>query len=589
MQSFFHNTKRILNLLSKKELTFILLLSLLILITTIFETLSIGLIIPLVSFISDATFIENYPWIYNFLSNSSQILDFFLVSLSEKQRLILTTVIIFTCFFILRHIFFLVVSWKKEKFKYLIKTSFSNKMYSGYLNLPYSFHLKNNSSILVRNSVQEVEIFSNNIIQLITMFSDFILTFSLLSLLLFFETTITLYMIFFISFLSAIFLILTKNKVLKLAKDRQQNDRKSFFYAKQGLEGIKEINILGRQKEFSNQYLIKYSKLSQIVLLQNFINLLPRVWLEIFVFISLLVFLFFSYYQSDEISKLIPLIALYVGTAFRLLPSINRIVVSMNQLKLGVPAIKVLTDELGIFDTKNNISSSTTKVVKPVFNRSLQLKNIDFDYGNSKSIIKSVNIEIFKGSTIGIMGSSGSGKSTLIDILTGLLDPKKGQVLVDGVDISKNLISWKKQIGYVPQDIFLLDDTIKNNIAFGVEEKFIDDDLIKESLNKAGLKKFINELPHGILTTTGERGARLSGGQSQRIAIARALYNKPSILILDEATNSLDISNENKILDTIKTNLADITVIIVSHRTNTVKICDKVYTINNGILKELTL
>ena len=229
------------------------------------------------------------------------------------------------------------------------------------------------------------------------------------------------------------------------------------------------------------------------------------------------------------------------------------------------------------------------KVIKPIFNKSIQLKNIDFDYGNSKSIIKSVNIEIFKGSTIGIKGSSGSGKSTLIDILTGLLDPKKGQVLVDGEDISKNLISWKEQIGYVPQEIFLLDDTIKNNIAFGVEEKFINDDLIKESLNKAGLKEFINELPHGVQTTTGERGARLSGGQSQRIAIARALYNKPSILILDEATNSLDIPNENKILDTIKTNLADITVIIVSHRTNTFKICDKVYTIDNGTLKELTL
>ena len=187
------------------------------------------------------------------------------------------------------------------------------------------------------------------------------------------------------------------------------------------------------------------------------------------------------------------------------------------------------------------------------------------------------------------MGSSGSGKSTFIDVLTGLLRPNKGEVLVDEQNIYLNLKSWRKKLGYVPQNIYLLDDTIKNNIAFGIQEHLIDQKLINEALNKAGLNKFIKELPNGVETNVGERGTKLSGGQAQRIALARALYNKPSVLILDEATNSLDINKENQILETIKTNLKDITVIIVSHRENTVKICDKVYKISDGILKEINL
>ena len=328
--------------------------------------------------------------------------------------------------------------------------------------------------------------------------------------------------------------------------------------------------------------------MSKIVFLQNFINFLPRVWLEVFVFISLIIFLFFSHFQNNEMTKIIPILALYVGTAFRLLPGINRIVVSINALKLGLPAVKVLQEEIDLFNKqKENLKYTGQSETR--FEKSLKLKNIFFDYEKSKSILKGINIEILKGSTIGIMGSSGSGKSTFIDVLTGLLRPNKGEVLVDEQNIYLNLKSWRKKLGYVPQNIYLLDDTIKNNIAFGIQEHLIDQKLINEALNKAGLNKFIKELPNGVETNVGERGTKLSGGQAQRIALARALYNKPSVLILDEATNSLDINKENQILETIKTNLKDITVIIVSHRENTVKICDKVYKISDGILKELNL
>ena len=588
MKSIFINLKSVMHLLSKKDVNYLFILSFLILLTTVFETLSLSMIVPLVSFIGDVEFIENYPVIFDILSKFSSIFDLTTQNFTEAQKLMLGTSFIFSLFFLLRHIFFLIVTWKKEDFKFKMKTNFSDKMYSGYLKLPYSFHLKNNSSILVRNAVQEVEIFTNNVMQLITVFSDLILIIFLISMLLFFESKITIYIILFLSFLSSVFLILTRKKIFSLAKERQQNDRKSFFYAKQGLEAIKEINISGRQNEFADQYISKYSKLSKIVFLQNFINFLPRVWLEVFVFISLIIFLFFSHFQNNEMTKIIPILALYVGTAFRLLPGINRIVVSINALKLGLPAVKVLQEEIDLFNKqKENLKYTGQSETR--FEKSLKLKNIFFDYEKSKSILKGINIEILKGSTIGIMGSSGSGKSTFIDVLTGLLRPNKGEVLVDEQNIYLNLKSWRKKLGYVPQNIYLLDDTIKNNIAFGIQEHLIDQKLINEALNKAGLKKFIKELPNGVETNVGERGTKLSGGQAQRIALARALYNKPSVLILDEATNSLDINKENQILETIKTNLKDITVIIVSHRENTVKICDKVYKISDGILKELNL
>lgn len=588
MKSIFINLKSVMHLLSKKDVNYLFILSFLILLTTVFETLSLSMIVPLVSFIGDVEFIENYPVIFDILSKFSSIFDLTTQNFTETQKLMLGTSFIFSLFFLLRHIFFLIVTWKKEDFKFKMKTNFSDKMYSGYLKLPYSFHLKNNSSILVRNAVQEVEIFTNNVMQLITVFSDLILITFLISMLLFFESKITIYIILFLSFLSSVFLILTRKKIFSLAKERQQNDRKSFFYAKQGLEAIKEINISGRQNEFADQYISKYSKLSKIVFLQNFINFLPRVWLEVFVFISLIIFLFFSHFQNNEMTKIIPILALYVGTAFRLLPGINRIVVSINALKLGLPAVKVLQEEIDLFNKqKENLKYTGQSETR--FEKSLKLKNIFFDYEKSKSILKGINIEILKGSTIGIMGSSGSGKSTFIDVLTGLLRPNKGEVLVDEQNIYLNLKSWRKKLGYVPQNIYLLDDTIKNNIAFGIQEHLIDQKLINEALNKAGLNKFIKELPNGVETNVGERGTKLSGGQAQRIALARALYNKPSVLILDEATNSLDINKENQILETIKTNLKDITVIIVSHRENTVKICDKVYKISDGILKEINL
>ena len=211
------------------------------------------------------------------------------------------------------------------------------------------------------------------------------------------------------------------------------------------------------------------------------------------------------------------------------------------------------------------------------------MDNISFNYETDKKVaLNNINIDIKKGKSVGIIGKSGSGKSTLIDIIIGLLEPSSGEILIDGKKIGTKKILWQKQLGYIPQEIYLLDDTIRNNITFGIENDKIDEELLLDTIKKSQLENFINSLPNKLDTIVGERGARISGGEKQRIGIARALYNKPKIMIFDEATSALDIYNENKILEEVFENKKDKTLIIISHRNNTVKYCDSIYVMEDG-------
>ena len=280
---------------------------------------------------------------------------------------------------------------------------------------------------------------------------------------------------------------------------------------------------------------------------QDIFQKFPKIWIEFIVLISVSIFLIFSISNSENVLNTIPLIGVFVLATFKILPSLNRIIFSLQALRFAAPALDNLDKDIDQIDKKRTIIQNNDEKFSIKFNKQIEIKSLSFGYEKSdKNLFNNFNFKIKKNEFIGILGESGSGKSTLIDILMGIIKPKIGNVLVDDVDIFNNLDSWFKNIGYVPQETYLLDDTIKNNIIFGSNKESIDEDYISEILKILELEGLINERQEGQETLVGDNGVKLSGGQKQRIGLARALYKKPKILILDEFTSSLDLITERR-------------------------------------------
>jgi ABC-type multidrug transport system fused ATPase/permease subunit len=297
-------------------------------------------------------------------------------------------------------------------------------------------------------------------------------------------------------------------------------------------------------------------------------------------------------WQNKEMSHIIPTLALFALATLRLLPSITRVMSNLTLLRFCKKAVDVVYSDLnwakeGAELDQNRMASKENlaqKAAKPfVLSNNLELNNIRFKYPNSTSYaIDEIDIKIHKGESVALIGPSGSGKTTLVDMILGLLEPTEGSILIDGEDVRKNLRSWRKSIGYIPQSIFLSDDTVKNNVAFGVPADEIDEAAVRRALRAAQLNEFVNTLPHKLETLVGERGVRLSGGQRQRIGIARALYHNPDILILDEATSSLDTETELEVTRAIEELSGEKTLILIAHRLSTAKKCQRIYKIAQG-------
>lgn len=288
------------------------------------------------------------------------------------------------------------------------------------------------------------------------------------------------------------------------------------------------------------------------------------------------------------VDAILPMISLLAISTVRFIPALNIITSSLTSIRLRKYAIDLIVDlikEANLLSGKEKSERVYKKdfIKNEIFSNNIKLKNISFNYGTDKKVaVNNINIDIAKGKSVGLIGKSGSGKSTLVDIIIGLLEPSTGEILIDDSNIGTKKISWQKQLGYVPQEVYLLDDTIRNNITFGIEKEEIDEKLLSDVIEKSQLKNLVNSLTKKLDTFIGDRGARLSGGEKQRIGIARALYNKPKVIVFDEATSSLDIYNENKILKEIYENKKDKTLIIISHRNNTVKYCDLIYVMEDG-------
>jgi len=398
----------------------------------------------------------------------------------------------------------------------------------------------------------------------------------------FLGTTIILFSVGIVSFL---IYVLTIGKISLLGKQRNIVSAELNKHLLQGMASAKDVKILDREEDLIHQVdknMFKQARLAQLI---HFITALPRFSFEILMVCIFSALVFVMIGVEREMVDIIQYLGIFAVASFRIVPGASRILSSYQNLKYIEPSIKLLLQE---FDSKDNSYIKKNYLLKdsgiPLkFKKEINLTNVSFSYPIRKEFsLSKISMTIKKGDFIGVIGETGSGKSTLINLLIGLLKPSEGRVEVDELNINENLTEWYKKIGYVPQSIYLTDDTIRKNIAFGLLEKNINDNLVRQAVEQASLDKFLNSLPNGLETIVGEKGIRLSGGQQQRIGIARALYRDPEILILDEATSSLDQSTEKKIIESIQLLKRKKTLVLITHRLHTVKNCDKIFFIDKG-------
>lgn len=539
------------------------------------ETLGVGLVIPALALMTDAT-ATNLSLLQPVLSFQGHF---------SQGAFVLLGMLILGTVYAGKALLLTLLAWRQSAFVFWVQADLSHRLFAGYLRVPYSFHLERNSAQLISSATTQVNSIVGVVQQSLIVIAEMMVIFGISMLLLWVEPLGALMVVTTFGIAGWIFNRITKNRTTKWGRAHYFHEGLRVQHLQQGLGGVKEIKLLGRESGFLAQYQMHNEGAAQAGRRQFALQALPRIWMELLAVWALVALVSIMVMRGKPLAELLPTLGLFAAAAFRLMPSVNRVLTSFQSVRFALPAIHVLDAEFRHFGSE----SADSRTERPAFVHELILEGLDFRYPHAeREALKGVSLVIPRGSSIGFIGGSGAGKSTLIDIILGLLSPCDGSVKVDGVDIRGNLRGWQSQIGYVPQSIFLTDDTMRRNVAFGLPDNEIDSDAVWRAIRAAQLEDFVKSLPGGLETEVGERGVRLSGGQRQRIGIARALYHDPEVLVLDEATSSLDTDTERGIMDAVIKLHGQKTVLIVAHRLTTIAHCDKVFRLSDGSLTDAT-
>ena len=564
--------KKINFLVTKRQRKGLIILTLLLFIGMFLEIFGLGILIPGLSIVLDPEMIEKTPLIKSFRS--------YFYSFSDQGFIVLFLIFIIVVYF-LKSFFILFLNYKQYKFLSNLIANITNNLFSGYLIQPYSFHINRNASELYKNIHVETNYLNIFLSSLITIFIEGGFVFSVLLALIYIEPFGAIFIFLFYGLLTLMFLKFTKKRLKAWGRIREEVDLQISKIALEGLGGIKDLLILGRTNYFINYFSNEIYKRARLSSNQGTLSQIPRLYLELISVLGIISFIIILILQGKDTTDLIAILGLFVAATFRIIPSLNRIIGSVQSLKYYMPSVDIIYKEISL-RSQIKVNENLQKNFK--FSNKIELRKVNFNFINRTPVLMDINLEIKKSQIIGIIGESGSGKSTLIDLIIGLHKPTTGKILIDGVSDYQNIQSWKNEIGYVSQSIYLTDDTIENNIALGIPNDKVDKLRISEVLKLVQLDRFINKLDLGTHTKVGERGVQLSGGQRQRIGIARAIYHDPSILIFDEATSALDSQTENEVLKSIKNFKGEKTIIMIAHRLSTLKDCDLIYEMKNNKL-----
>ena len=565
------NLKKIDFVIGKKYRGKMIFLVILLLIGMFLEIIGLGSLIPLLSLISSPESLNKISIINN--SNYLSNLDY--------KGLILFILVIVVFLYIFKSLFLSYLTYRQNRFLANVNANISDRLFLIYINQPFGYHADNNSSELIKNLQSEVKMFGVYHTAIISVIVEIGLFLSVLFTLILVEPIGAVTVGGFLGGLAFLFFNYSKKKLTNWGTIRAKAETKISKILFETFGGIKEVKLFNVDSYFYSIYSKNNSIRSNVTSNSNTLNQLPRFYLELISVLGLTLFIGIMFLQGKDVPALIATIGVFVAAVFRLIPSINKIITAFQNLKYHNSSVNIIYNE---FLNLSNNQKPKTKINFSLKNE-LVISGLTFKYNDdSNLILDNINFEIISGETIGIIGGSGQGKSTFINLICGLYKPQKGIILSDKKNIADDLFSWNKIIGYVPQEVFIIDDTIENNILFGRDKNVVNNDSLHKAIKLAQLDEFTQNLPMGLKTKIGERGAQISGGQKQRIGIARALYYDPPLLIFDESTSSLDIKTENLIMNSIYS-LKGRTKLIISHRQSTLKECDKIFEIKNSTIR----
>lgn len=565
--------KKFCKLFDKHQKKKIVLLSIMMVIGAALEVLSISLIIPLVSGIMQPEIIYENKKIEGFCR---------VFTIKSHESFIFVMIIAMIFIFIGKNLFLILQYHLQYRFVYNNRFAMQKRLLKAYINRPYEYFLGLSSGEMIRVINADTGHAFNLLITVLSFFSEFVVAAALLITIFVIEPFMTLFVAGIMALLVLVIAKVIKPILQKAGIALQKNTALANQWLLQVANGIKEIKVTGKEYFFEENYehfgkgIINAEKKNAVF------SQMPRMLIEMISMSSILVVIGIMLYYGAEIESLIPALAAFGMAAVKLMPSANRIISALNAVAFEEPALDKMLEHVKFLKEteqgENTIKKGNAVHKNLPLKTEISLNNIDFSYENSeKQVLRNASIKIPIGTTVGLVGVSGAGKTTVVDILLGLLTPQKGKILSDGIDVSENYGEWLSHIGYIPQMIFMLDDSIRNNVAFGLRKDEIDDAAVWRALEEAQLAEFVCHLPEQLDTVIGERGVRLSGGQRQRIGIARALYNNPDILILDEATSALDIDTEAAVMEAIHKLHGKKTMIIIAHRLQTIQGCDLIY------------
>jgi ABC-type multidrug transport system fused ATPase/permease subunit len=546
---------------------------------TVIEMLSVSLLIPILNILTGTP--ED---IVNFLSKYD--LTFLIPYINFKIILL-----IFLSVYAIKIFFRLFLVHYQNDFIFTFFNFLLNKLYKKYIFKDYLFHLKNNSGVLIRNLLSEIHQCSVGFVGSISnIIIEFIVIIGLILVLILYKPYVVISFMTLTGFIALVVTLILKKKSKLLGQGRQKFSLINLNNIIQSFGGIKEIKVNLKEPQIIKKFYLNSLDLKKVNYLFQMLSQIPRLILELLFIISLVGLLFHLISSGLPSGEVIIFLGLLISIFARILPSIYKLSISYINISYYKPSVKLLFKELitDEEDKLNRYDLNKKHSLEISFNDKIEMKKVSFMYpGTTKEILSKTNLVINKGDKIGIYGESGSGKSTLVDLIVGLLDPTKGQILVDGKDIKKNKKQWFKKIGYVPQSVFLNDDNIRNNVTFYDTKNDKDLKRYNEVIKIAQLEKLVLEENNKDKHNVGERGVQISGGQRQRIGLARSLYKKSEILIFDEPTNALDEKNEKNFLNGIFSLKSNSTIIIISHKKNTLKKCNRIFTIEKKKILEI--
>ncbi len=567
------SARKIWHVLNGSEQRNIFFLGCFMMISTLLETLSIGLLYPLISSLLGQDVIKSFAFLPQFFS------------INSGDNLILFISLTFIIFFVIKILYSIFFNYYQSRVLAQIHNSLVDRLFGIYLNREYLFHISNNSALLFRNITFEINQFLSALASLLVLVAELLQLIGIIALILIVEPIGGAITYFFIIFSGYLFMRYTKLKVQSLGVSRQSKDGERLIYIQETLAAIKEVILMQKQRHFSEKIARVSKGLSIISTQERFIQNLPKIWVELVTLLAGLILALLIFYSSNA-DNMLPILGLFAAASFRAMPSVNKILTNYHNFNYSIPSINVIQNDFLI----NHSPLKLAPVKSNTDFTSIKLDRLSHSYSGGKfQTLEDVTFTVNRGDIIGIIGESGAGKSTLVNLFLGLLQPTSGGVYVDGSNIHDSLEAWQSRLSYVPQQINLIDDSIAKNVAFGLSESEINYKKVSMALEIAQLSQYVDKLPEGYNSNVGQNGISMSGGQRQRLGIARAVYFDAQIMVLDEATSSLDANTEKEFMNAINGIKGDLTILIIAHRSSALTNANRIFKINDRKITEVTL